>query len=143
MGTFVDLIRNGFSVTEGSTNYMMNKYRPKGFSYEQIVTMAMAKERANENKAFEKYEHTFAKKDYKAGLMIEIFDIIEMGYDPDKYIYSGMTEKEVVDVKKLLMAKEKDGIRDRIQRLKDEAENSDSNIENKNKNKQKKFEMER
>lgn len=141
MGTFVDLIRNGFSVTEDSTNYMMNKFRPKGFSYEQIVTMAMARERTKENKAFEKYEHSFAKKEYRAGLMIEIFDIIEMGYNPDEYICTGMTEKEIVEVKKLLMAKEKDGIRDRIQRLRDEAETSGPNIENKNK--QKDFEIEK
>ncbi len=64
-----------------------------------------------------------------------------MGYNPDEYICSGMAEKEVVDVKKLLMAKEKDGVRDRIQRLRDEAEKSDSNIENKNK--QKDYEIEK
>lgn len=125
MGTFSDITKNVFEVRADSTDYMLNKYKPLGFSYEQIIVMAMAKERSKENKAFEKYEHSFAKKEYETASMLAIFDIIEMGYNPDEYVFTEMTPKEIQEVKDLLIERNKEGIRNRIEKMR---EGSQTNI---------------
>ena len=132
MATFSDVMRNRITVEADSTNYMLNKYRPRGFSYEQIITMALARQRSKENNAFVTYEHCFAKKEYSSTAMFAIFDIIEMGYNPDDYIISGMNDTEIYEVRTLLVEKEKqkqDSIRTRIENLKKEVQSSNRESE--------------
>jgi len=125
MATFSDILKDRITVEADSTDYMLNKYRPRGFSYEQIITMALARQRSKENSAFEIHEHCFAKKQYSSTAMFAIFDIIEMGYNPDDYIVLGMNDSEIYEVKTLLEEKEKqklEGIRSRIESLKKEVQ---------------------
>lgn len=132
MATFADITRNKITVEADSTDYMLNKYRPRGFSYEQIVTMALARQRSKENNVFVTYEHCFAKKEYSSATMFAIFDIIEMGYNPDEYIISGMNHSEIHEVRNLLVEKDKqkqDSIRTRIENLKKEVQGSSKESE--------------